>query len=167
MEILIKQTGNKRILECSKDHLWGTGVALAQEDCLNSDRWITPGIMGKLLEEIRMEFSNHFPCVSASSALSGVCSDPVSSHTMIDSTLPQNCEPNSHPLLGVPANPVSGSAPGIDPSDLHPSMFSGSSSSPCSSGQALEITQSHAGPSEWREELLTDLTPTGQPIENN
>ena len=61
LEILVKRTGTKRIVECSKDRLWGTGCALAQEDCLNSDRWITPGIMGKLLEEIRMEFSSHYP----------------------------------------------------------------------------------------------------------
>ena len=60
LEILVKRTGTKCIVECAKDRLWGTGIPLAQEDCLNSDRWITPGIMGKVLEDIRMEFCNHF-----------------------------------------------------------------------------------------------------------
>ena len=60
LEILVKHTGTKRIVECAKDRLWGTGTPLSQEDCLDSDRWITPGIMGKILEEIRMEFSTQF-----------------------------------------------------------------------------------------------------------
>ena len=71
LEILVKRTGAKRIVECAKDRLWGTGTPLSQEDCLNSDRWITPGIMGKILEDIRMEFSTQFgpgPLIGVQSA---------------------------------------------------------------------------------------------------
>ena len=75
LEILVKRTGSKRIIECAKDRLWGTGIPLSQDDCLDSDRWITPGIMGKILEDIRMEFSNHFgpnqkPLIGVQSAAS-------------------------------------------------------------------------------------------------
>ena len=60
LEILVKRTGAKCIVECAKDRLWGTGIPLSQEDCLNSDRWISPGIMGKILEDIRLEFCSQF-----------------------------------------------------------------------------------------------------------
>ena len=60
MEILVKRTGTMRIVECSKDRLWGTGIPLTQDECLNPDRWISPGIMSKILEEIRAEFRNQF-----------------------------------------------------------------------------------------------------------
>ena len=43
-----------------QDRLWGTGVPLTQNDCLNRDNWISPGIMGKILEDIHMEFHNNF-----------------------------------------------------------------------------------------------------------
>ena len=80
LEILINRTGNKRIVECSKDRLWGTGTPLAQSDSLDPDRWITPGIMGKLLEDIRMEFANK----AAHESLIGVSSSnaPAIEHTM-------------------------------------------------------------------------------------
>ena len=61
MEILVRRTGTKRIVECANDRLWGTGIPLAHPDSLDSDRWITPGIMGKILEEIRLEFCSHYP----------------------------------------------------------------------------------------------------------
>ena len=37
LEILVNRTGNKRIVECSKDRLWGTGTPLAQSDSLDPD----------------------------------------------------------------------------------------------------------------------------------
>ena len=70
LEILVKRTGTMRIVECSKDRLWGTGIPLTQDDCLDSDRWISPGIMGKILEDIRMEFYNQFN--SENHSLNGV-----------------------------------------------------------------------------------------------
>ena len=60
LEVLVKCTGTKQIVECSKDRLWGTGIPLIQDDCLDCDRWISSGIMGKMLEDIRMEFNNQF-----------------------------------------------------------------------------------------------------------
>ena len=40
-------------MECANDRLWGTGVNLNHDDCLKPEKWISPGILGKILEEIR------------------------------------------------------------------------------------------------------------------
>ena len=53
MDTLIEKTGSKKIVECANDRLWGTGVNLNRDDCLNSEKWIIPGILGKILEGIR------------------------------------------------------------------------------------------------------------------
>ena len=70
MDTLDRRTENKMIVECAKDHLWGTGSALSEESCLNRDRWITQGILGCILERIRNEFKSNItlpsqPCVGA------------------------------------------------------------------------------------------------------
>ena len=67
MDTLIRRTENKMIVECTKDSLWGTGSALSEESCLNRDRWITQGILGRILECIRNEFKSN---VTLSSQLS-------------------------------------------------------------------------------------------------
>ena len=53
MDTLIEKTGSKKIVECANDRLWGTGVNLTRDDCLNPEKWISPGILGKILEGIR------------------------------------------------------------------------------------------------------------------
>ena len=117
LEILVTRTGNKRIVECSKDRLWGTGTPLAQNDSLDPDRWITPGIMGKLLEDIRLEFASQFNQVP----LTGVPNSPnraeqfsttntaeplhvaISSSGMSNDT-PGNLRPSMFNTLGVPTS---------------------------------------------------------------
>ena len=100
MEILIKRTGKKCIVECSKDRLWGTGIALAQEDCLNSAHWITSGIMGKLLEEIRMEFSVPADPVSGSTS----CKEPTDlCPSMFTGASPSSCS-SGQAMETIPMN---------------------------------------------------------------
>ena len=53
LETLIEKTGSKKIVECANDRLWGTGVNLNHDDCLKPKKWISPGILGKILEGIR------------------------------------------------------------------------------------------------------------------
>ena len=48
----MNETFNERY-KCANDRLWGTGVNLNCDDCLNSEKWISPGILGKILERIR------------------------------------------------------------------------------------------------------------------
>ena len=52
MKILLS-TGNKRIVESARDKLWGTGFVLGSEECLDSSKWTTRGIMGEILEHVR------------------------------------------------------------------------------------------------------------------
>ena len=68
MDILIRRTENKMIVECTKDRLWGTRTALSEESCLNRDRWITQGILGRILERIRNEFKSNVTLPSQRSA---------------------------------------------------------------------------------------------------
>ena len=55
---LMEHTRDKLIVECTKDTLWGTGVPLDSEKCLDSTMWKghgtkKQGIMGEILCEIR------------------------------------------------------------------------------------------------------------------
>ena len=127
LETLVTHTGNKRIVECSKDRLWGTGTPLAQSDSLDPDRWITPGIMGKLLEEIRMEFTNQF----SQKTLIGVQSSSIVSNMEQPSTATSI---NSAPLhTAVCAPEMSKDSPG----NLRPSMFE-SQSTPLETDRRLQ-----------------------------
>ena len=47
------ETGSKKLAECAKDSLWGTGVPLHQPNCLNERYWKGQGILGEILQEIR------------------------------------------------------------------------------------------------------------------
>ena len=137
LEILVKRTGTKRIVECSKDRLWGTGTPLAQVDCLDSDRWITPGIMGKILEDIRMEFYhqfnlNHHPLIGIqcnSPAPSGSTPSQLSQNhsSSRPSALPTSIQAAQFNLVAQtsnnPSNPTFGTAGEDDPSGLRQSMF--------------------------------------------
>ena len=46
-------TGEKTLVESSRDDIWGTGVPLFRWDCLNRIHWKGNGILGALLEDIR------------------------------------------------------------------------------------------------------------------
>ena len=68
MDTLIRRTENKMIMECTKDRLSGTRTALSEESCLNRDRWITQGILGRILERIHNEFKSNVTLSSQPSA---------------------------------------------------------------------------------------------------
>ena len=46
-------TGDKTLVESSRDDVWGTGIPLFQWDCLNRSQWKGNGMLGTLLVEIR------------------------------------------------------------------------------------------------------------------
>ena len=50
---LLQGTGNKRLVECCKDKLWGNGIPLSSTNCLDPEHWVNQGILGELLEKIR------------------------------------------------------------------------------------------------------------------
>ena len=57
LEILTEKTRNKTLVECANDRLWANGVPLYNDSCLDQQRWISQGLLGKLLEEVRSELS--------------------------------------------------------------------------------------------------------------
>ena len=50
---ILLSTGNKLLVECSKDSIWGTGVPLYRWDCLQKRHWAGNGKLSDLLMEIR------------------------------------------------------------------------------------------------------------------
>ena len=95
-EVLTNRTRGKRIIECSKDPVWGCGMPLKDDDCLNSTKWTSQGIMGEMLEEIREELKtqtqagssmmtsepNPLDTSSSSSSDSSDSSDPEDSESV-------------------------------------------------------------------------------------
>ena len=57
LEVLTEKTSNKTLVECANDRLWVNGVPLYNDSCLDRQRWISQGLLGKLLEEVRSELS--------------------------------------------------------------------------------------------------------------
>ena len=53
LQKILLETGDKQLVECCYDTLWGTGVPLKEETCLNPVLWHNQGIMGEMLEEVR------------------------------------------------------------------------------------------------------------------
>ena len=53
-------TGNKKLVECSFDKFWGTGIALSNRNCLDKRLWVNDGgILGEMLMEIRASLKNN------------------------------------------------------------------------------------------------------------
>ena len=52
---VLVNTGNKTLVESSYDKIWGTGIPLSDPGCLDRTKWYNPGIMSKLLMDIRQE----------------------------------------------------------------------------------------------------------------
>ena len=50
---VLLSTGNKLIVESSKDNIWGTGIPLYRWDCLQRKHWSGNGLLSELLIEIR------------------------------------------------------------------------------------------------------------------
>ena len=52
---VLVNTGSKKIVECSYDSIWGTGVPLNNKDCLKEENWASVGLLGEMLMETREE----------------------------------------------------------------------------------------------------------------
>ena len=48
-------TSDKTIVECCRDKVWGTGIPLHEESCLDPRNWGSQGILGEILQELRTE----------------------------------------------------------------------------------------------------------------
>ena len=50
---LLKSTGNRKLVECSRDNDWGTGIPLHNTNALNPSYWHSQGLLGEMLDTIR------------------------------------------------------------------------------------------------------------------
>ena len=94
--MLLDHTKNKLIIECTKDTLWGTGVPLDNEKCLDSSMWKghgtkKQGIMGEILCEIRNE-------------LEDASKDQTSHTVLLPAPLQQQTAPPSQNVAAYTAN---------------------------------------------------------------
>ena len=67
--ILINCTEAKTIVECTTDRVWGNGVPLGMDHCLDPECWIRQGLLGEILEEIRSELKLPHECSSSVTSL--------------------------------------------------------------------------------------------------
>ena len=61
----LKNTGNKTIIECCYDTIWGCGVPLSNPECIKPTPDRKQGILGEMLEQVRSEL------------LQGQCNQPL------------------------------------------------------------------------------------------
>ena len=104
MDILLHKTGQKQIVECTADQLWGTGIPLGEPACLDASKWISQGIMGQILESIRDEALHthqveyYSQSLSSSSVMSNHLHDPTAEETNSIRPLFANKPPSNAPV---------------------------------------------------------------------
>ena len=50
---LLISTGNKCLVECAYDKLWGNGIPLHDENCFDTECWSGENLLGNILMKIR------------------------------------------------------------------------------------------------------------------
>ena len=95
-DILVKCTGTKAIVECTTDRLWGNGIPLGMDYCLDPDRWTSQGLLGGILEEIRSELTLTQTPHSTSAPL--FQPGPEYSDTMDLNPAPKSLKPDGLPV---------------------------------------------------------------------
>ena len=55
---ILLQTGDKTIVECSYDKIWGSGIHLNNVNVLNKETWVGDNLLGKTLMDIRNDINN-------------------------------------------------------------------------------------------------------------
>ena len=61
LDVLLTRTSTKTIIEATKDDIWGTGTAIHSPNCLLRNKWVSQGIMGEILQELRDEIRKTNP----------------------------------------------------------------------------------------------------------
>ena len=55
LEPFLSKTGKMKLVECTTDQFWGTGVALNDPNAINPTRWSGDGIMSEILLTVHEE----------------------------------------------------------------------------------------------------------------
>ena len=50
---MLLSTGASHLAEASYDKIWGTGIPLKEQDCLNTSNWSGTGILGEMLMDVQ------------------------------------------------------------------------------------------------------------------
>ena len=81
----LKNTGNKTLLKCCYDTVWGNGIPLSSPDCIKTNKYKYQGLQGEMLEEIRAILQSAAP-VHVESALCGN-NPPDGEHLHVETAL--------------------------------------------------------------------------------
>ena len=54
---LLLNTGTATIAECRNDSVWGTGIPLHEDRCMDKKHWVSQGILGEILEDVQIQLS--------------------------------------------------------------------------------------------------------------
>ena len=57
----LKNTGDKTLLECCYDNIWGNGIPLSSPDCIVTNKYKHQGIQGEMLKEIHAILHSALP----------------------------------------------------------------------------------------------------------
>ena len=116
---LLLDTSNKTIVECTKDSVWGCGLALQDKNCLIKTKWTNQGIMGEILQEIRNELSHlSTDCKLNVSSDTGEESDSgssTSSETSMSNSISEDSDQDPNDASTIPGNTVQMESENSDP----------------------------------------------------
>ena len=56
LRLLLLSTNNQTLVEASHDSIWGTGIPLRDEKCLEKCEWKNTGILGEILMDLRSSY---------------------------------------------------------------------------------------------------------------
>ena len=151
MDILIRKTGNKRIVECASDRLWATGIPLSDPNCLDDTKWISQGILGQMLESIRNDQINcHRGAVGIGYHQQSATAIHASQAPMAGPNMPQQLSASSMDFSQAISSSISNNHPLTEEPLSGPESASASaSSSPTSDTTAMATdTDPSEGPPE-------------------
>ena len=79
LKTMLLSTYPKKLVECSRDSNWGTGIPLQDRNCLQADRWKGQGHLGRMLMDYREVIKNPRPLTSTLPTMD-VETDAINSH---------------------------------------------------------------------------------------
>ena len=65
----LKNTGDKTLLECCYNTVWGNGIPLSSPNCIKTNKYKHQGIQGEMLEEIRAILQSAAPVHAESTSM--------------------------------------------------------------------------------------------------
>ena len=177
MDTLLWKTGQKTIVECTSNSLWGTGIPRNDPNCLNSSKWISQGIMGQILEGIHNNILQSQPHPYSRPAISNPPQFAAQNYQHL--TAQNTVCANADVMVSMANIPLSASYPAPDNS-LQPlsrqsnehlittTDSESASTTPVSDTTAsdVEIGEPNTKQPETKESLMEESTPVQECLQN-